>query len=74
MQAWSTVYSPKEISYLASYVKSLHGTNPPNPKAPQGDLYTETAASDSQAGSASDSATTNTTKVKDTIPAVTTPN
>ncbi len=74
MQAWSTVYSPKEISYLASYVKSLHGTNPPNPKAPQGDLYTETAASGSQAGSASDSTTTNTTKVKDTIPAVTTPN
>jgi cytochrome c oxidase cbb3-type subunit 3 len=43
MQAWATVYSPKEMSYLASYIKTLHGTNPPNAKQPQGDLYTETA-------------------------------
>lgn len=43
MQAWSSVYSPKQISYLASYVKSLHGTNPPNPKAPQGDLYIDSS-------------------------------
>ncbi|HLK29652.1 MAG TPA: cbb3-type cytochrome c oxidase N-terminal domain-containing protein [Puia sp.] len=42
MQSWSSVYSPKEISYLASYVKSLHGTHPANAKAPQGDLYQET--------------------------------
>jgi len=26
---------------LASYVKSLHGSNPPNAKAPQGELYNE---------------------------------
>jgi cytochrome c oxidase cbb3-type subunit III len=39
MQSWASVYSPKELSYLASYVKTLHGTKPPNPKAPQGDLY-----------------------------------
>ena len=44
MQSWATDYTPKEISFLASYVKTLHGTNPPNPKAPQGELYTETAA------------------------------
>ena len=72
MQAWSSVYAPKEISYLASYVKSLQGTNPPNPKAPQGDLYTDAVASGSPAGSG-DSASVNTTKVKDTIPVVTTP-
>ncbi len=42
MQSWASVFSPKEISYLASYVKNLHGTNPPNPKAPQGELYSET--------------------------------
>jgi cytochrome c oxidase cbb3-type subunit 3 len=41
MQSWATVYNPKEISYLAGYIKTLHGTNPPNAKAPQGDLYTE---------------------------------
>ncbi|MEO8110578.1 MAG: cbb3-type cytochrome c oxidase N-terminal domain-containing protein [Ginsengibacter sp.] len=44
MQSWAAVYSPKEISYMASYVKTLHGTNPPNPKAPQGDLYTDSSS------------------------------
>jgi cytochrome c oxidase cbb3-type subunit III len=39
MPSWSSFYTPKEISYLASYVTTLHGTNPPNAKAPQGDLY-----------------------------------
>ena len=42
MQSWASVYSPKEITYLASYVKSLHGTKPVNAKAPQGDLYKDT--------------------------------
>jgi cytochrome c oxidase cbb3-type subunit 3 len=41
MQSWSMEYTPKEISYLASYVKNLRGTNPPSPKAPQGDLYVD---------------------------------
>ena len=41
MQSWSSKFSDKEISLLASYVKSLRGTNPPNAKLPQGDLYTE---------------------------------
>ena len=49
MQAWEKNYSPKEINNLAGYVKTLKGTNPPNPKAPQGDLYVETATSDSTA-------------------------
>ena len=44
MQSWANDFTPKEISFLASYVKTLKGTNPPNPKAAQGDLYTETAA------------------------------
>ncbi len=44
MQAWASVYSPKEMSYLANYVKSLHGTNPPNAKAPQGDLYKDSTS------------------------------
>lgn len=49
MQAWITKFNPKEISQLASYVKTLRGTNPPNAKAPQGDLYVDApaAASDS---------------------------
>jgi cytochrome c oxidase cbb3-type subunit III len=41
MPTWQNTYSNKQIAELASYVKSLHGTNPPNPKAPQGELYKE---------------------------------
>lgn len=41
MQSWEKMYSPGQIKNLASYVKSLAGTNPPNPKAPQGNLFTE---------------------------------
>lgn len=39
MQAWEKNYSPKQINNLAGYIQTLKGTNPPNPKAPQGDLY-----------------------------------
>lgn len=41
MPTWQNSYSNKQIAQLASYVKSLHGTNPANPKAPQGELYKE---------------------------------
>jgi cytochrome c oxidase cbb3-type subunit 3 len=51
MQSWAAVFSPKEISFLASYVKSLHGTKPANAKAPQGDLETETSPSSAPADS-----------------------
>ena len=56
MQAWSAVYTPKEISYLASYIKTLHGTHPPNAKEPQGDLYKDASAGASQGKTAVDSA------------------
>lgn len=36
MPTWEKQLSPKQISDVANYVKSLHGTNPPNPKEPQG--------------------------------------
>jgi len=49
MQSWEKNFSPKEINDLAGYIKTLKGTNPPNAKAPQGDLYTEDASSDSSA-------------------------
>lgn len=41
MQSWQSTYSPVQIQQLSSYIISLKGTNPPNPKAPQGDLYKE---------------------------------
>jgi cytochrome c oxidase cbb3-type subunit 3 len=40
MPTWEKVLSPKQIADVTNYVKSLHGTNPPNPKAPQGVLET----------------------------------
>ena len=39
MKSWATDLSPLQIKNVASYIKTLHGTNPPNAKAPQGDLY-----------------------------------
>lgn len=43
MQSWANDFTAKEMSFLASYVKAFRGTNPPNAKAAQGELYTETA-------------------------------
>jgi len=42
MISWRTELSPDEIVRVSSYVQSLHGTNPPNPKAPQGELVQPT--------------------------------
>jgi len=41
MKSWKDDFSPKQIQELASFVKSLKGTHPATPKAPQGDLYIE---------------------------------
>ncbi|WP_165836456.1 cbb3-type cytochrome c oxidase N-terminal domain-containing protein [Taibaiella soli] len=41
MKSWKDDYSPKQIAELASYIKSLQGSKPANPKDPQGDLYVE---------------------------------
>ncbi|MGZ3881646.1 MAG: cbb3-type cytochrome c oxidase N-terminal domain-containing protein [Flavisolibacter sp.] len=49
MPSWKNMYSPTQIKELASYVKSLAGTNPPNPKAPQGDVFVESKAGSSTA-------------------------
>ena len=39
MKSWKDDYSPGQIAQIASYVKTLGGTHPDNPKAPQGTLY-----------------------------------
>lgn len=41
MKAWKDDFSPAQLAQLSSYVRSLHGTNPPAGKEPQGTLYTE---------------------------------
>ncbi|MEO7445785.1 MAG: c-type cytochrome [Ferruginibacter sp.] len=45
MQAWGKQFSPKDISFIASFIKSLKGTTPATPKEQQGDLYTEAPGS-----------------------------
>lgn len=39
MQAWEKTFSPTQIKNIASYIKSMAGTNPPNGKAPQGEPF-----------------------------------
>lgn len=41
MQAWKNTYNEDQLMQITSYVISLQGTNPPNAKEPQGDLYEE---------------------------------
>lgn len=47
MKSWKDDFSPVQIAQIASYVKSLKGTKPANPKAPEGEIYHEEGASDS---------------------------
>lgn len=59
MRSWKDDLSAKQIAQVSSYVKSLQGTKPANPKAPQGDLYTEEpvkAATDSTKKTGADTA------------------
>lgn len=58
MKSWKEDLSPMQIAQVTSYIKSLKGTNPPNAKAPQGDLY-----SDGGTASVSDS----TSLIKDSL-------
>jgi cytochrome c oxidase cbb3-type subunit 3 len=52
MKAWQTDLGPAQIQVVVSFLKSLRGTNPPNAKDKQGELYLEEGqkpASDSAA-------------------------
>lgn len=40
MISWQSQLKPADMQKVASYILTLHGTNPPNPKAPQGDIWT----------------------------------
>lgn len=41
MKSWKDELNPIQIQQVASYIKSIQGTNPANAKEPQGDLYIE---------------------------------
>jgi len=42
MITWQNQLNPRQMQNVASYVMSLHGTNPANAKPPQGDKFTGT--------------------------------
>ncbi|MBT8220960.1 MAG: c-type cytochrome [Bacteroidia bacterium] len=39
MIAWKSQLQPESIQKVSSYILTLEGTNPPNGKAPEGDIY-----------------------------------
>ncbi len=41
MKSWKEDLSPVQIAQISSFIKTLKGTNPPEAKAPQGDLFKE---------------------------------
>lgn len=41
MIAWSAQLKPSDMQKVGSYILTLKGTNPPNPKAPQGEVWEE---------------------------------
>jgi cytochrome c oxidase cbb3-type subunit 3 len=56
MRSWKDDMSPIQMAQLASYIKSLKGTNPPNAKEPQGNLFEEGAGAAPAADSTNPSA------------------
>lgn len=44
MRSWKDDLSAKQMAQVASYIKSLKGTKPANPKEAQGELYVEETA------------------------------
>ncbi|MFN8338325.1 MAG: cbb3-type cytochrome c oxidase N-terminal domain-containing protein [Saprospiraceae bacterium] len=59
MISWKAQLKPASIQKVASFILTFQGTNPPNAKAPQGDLYEPSAAN----GSTATPTATDTTKV-----------
>lgn len=45
MREWQSQFSPSQIQQVASYIMSLQGSNPPNAKEPQGEVWTEVEVS-----------------------------
>lgn len=57
MISWEPLLSPDEMQNVSSFILTLVGTNPPNGKAPQGDLY-EQGAGEEEEPAPADSVTT----------------
>ena len=50
MISWEPVLNPVQMRNVASYILTLQGTTPANPKAPQGDLYEPEATTSGDGG------------------------
>lgn len=50
MIAWKGTLKPKEIQKVSSYIMSLQGTNPKDPKDPEGEIWVDKDASKTDAG------------------------
>jgi cytochrome c oxidase cbb3-type subunit 3 len=61
MISWKATLKPKQMQEVASYVLSLKGSNPVNPKAPDGEIWVDPSAPKTAAAV---SATVDTTAVK----------
>jgi cytochrome c oxidase cbb3-type subunit 3 len=46
MISWESQITPMEMQQISSFIITIKGTNPANPKAPQGIIYVESAALD----------------------------
>jgi cytochrome c oxidase cbb3-type subunit III len=44
MPAWGKAMSPQDVRAVAFYILSLQGTNPPDAKAPQGEVFKQTTS------------------------------
>jgi cytochrome c oxidase cbb3-type subunit 3 len=49
MPTWSKIFPASKIKDVASYVKSIAGTNPANAKSPDGELFQEATTQNSAA-------------------------
>lgn len=54
MKSWQSDFSPAQIAQLASYVKSLAGSNPPNAKEKEGELHSEEATAEQKESNAAE--------------------
>lgn len=54
MKSWKDDLSPIQIAQIASYIKSLKGSNPPNAREPQGDIYVDENTTDETTSTDSD--------------------
>ncbi|HSN48875.1 MAG TPA: cbb3-type cytochrome c oxidase N-terminal domain-containing protein [Flavobacterium sp.] len=61
MISWKGTLKPKQMQEVASYVLSLKGSNPKDPKAPEGEIWVDPAAAKTDATTA---AVTDSTTVK----------